>query len=104
MTDRHFSEKVNKVVNTIPEGRVMTYGDIAILCGQPRAARIVGGVAHFGDSALPWHRVVNRFGGLAAGYPGGREMHKKHLESEGVMVGDDYQITHFSRYRWSPLA
>lgn len=72
----------------IPAGRVMTYGQLAALCGNARAARIVGGIAHFGDPALPWQRVVNKQGGLAAGYPGGRTAHGRHLEAEGVMVTD----------------
>lgn len=70
----------------------MTYGQLAALCGSPRAARIVGGVAHFGDPALPWQRVVNKRGGLAAGYPGGREAHADHLRSEGIVVSDDYHV------------
>lgn len=81
----------------------MSYGDIAACCGRPRAARIVGGIAHFGDSELPWHRVVNRFGGLARGYPGGREAQRRHLEAEGVTIDDRYIIKDFTKYRWSPL-
>lgn len=64
----------------------MTYGQIAALVGSPRAARQVGGVAHFGNPDLPWQRVVNKQGGLASGYPGGRLGHKEHLEQEGVTV------------------
>jgi alkylated DNA nucleotide flippase Atl1 len=70
----------------------MTYGQIAAICGNAKAARIVGGIAHFGDPELPWQRVVNKSGGLASGYPGGREGHKKHLESEGVKVSEDYKV------------
>lgn len=73
----------------------MTYGQLAALAGNARAARIVGGIAHFGNPALPWHRVVNKKGGLAAGYPGGRGAHKRHLESEGVAVlgeAGDYHV------------
>ena len=70
----------------------MTYGQIAALCGSPRAARIVGGIAHYGDPGLPWHRVVNRHGGLASGYPGGPEAHKKHLEAEGIKVTKDFKV------------
>lgn len=82
----NFKSLVNTVVRSIPYGRVMTYGQIAILCGNPRAARIVGGIAHFGDPNLPWHRVVNAKGGLATGYPGGRIGHKEVLQAEGVKV------------------
>jgi alkylated DNA nucleotide flippase Atl1 len=67
----------------------MTYGQLAALCGNARAARVVGGIAHFGDPELPWQRVVNKQGGLASGYPGGRKAHAQHLESEGVKVEDD---------------
>ena len=87
-----FRERVEHIVAQIPKGRVMTYGQLAALCGQPLAARVVGGVAHFGDPELPWQRVVNKQGGLAAGYPGGRPAHKKHLEDEGVQVSDDFKV------------
>lgn len=85
-TDRHFAERVKQLVSQIPAGRVMTYGQLAALAGSARAARIVGGIAHYGDPNLPWHRVVNKSGGLASGYPGGRISHKAHLELEGVEV------------------
>jgi methylated-DNA-protein-cysteine methyltransferase related protein len=78
--------RVEELVAQIPEGRVMTYGQLAALCGSPRAARIVGGIAHYGDPSLPWHRVVNKKGGLASGYHGGRHNQKEHLEAEGVEV------------------
>lgn len=92
MKNSDFTERVNAVVAQIPKGKVMTYGQIAALCGNPRAARIVGGIAHFGDPNLPWQRVVNKSGGLAAGYPGGRQGHKLHLEAEGVFVNDKLQV------------
>jgi len=87
-----FRQRVEMLVAQIPEGRVMTYGQLAALAGSAYAARIVGGIAHFGDPALPWQRVVNKKGGLASGYPGGREGHKQVLESEGVSVSDDYYV------------
>lgn len=70
----------------------MTYGQIAALAGSAYAARIVGGIAHFGDPELPWQRVVNKKGGLASGYPGGRAGHAEALKSEGIEVSDDYFI------------
>lgn len=85
-----FRERVESIVAQIPKGRVMTYGQLAALCGNPQAARIVGGIAHFGDPNLPWQRVVNKKGGLASGYPGGREGHRVHLEQEGVKVESNH--------------
>jgi methylated-DNA-protein-cysteine methyltransferase-like protein len=97
-----FRERVEAVVAQIPPGRVMTYGQLAALCGNARAARIVGGVAHFGDPNLPWQRVVNKQGGLAAGYPGGRRGHKAHLEQEGVPVSPDYKVSVRELLWWPP--
>jgi methylated-DNA-protein-cysteine methyltransferase-like protein len=104
MSDTRFAGRVHILVAQIPEGRVMTYGQLAALCGNAGASRIVGGLAHFGPPELPWHRVVNRKGGLAAGYPGGREGHKKDLEAEGITVSGadgDYYIDIVSLL-WSP--
>lgn len=78
--------RVESIVARIPEGRVMTYGQLASLAGSPNSARIVGGIAHFGDPNLPWQRVVNKKGGLASGYPGGRRAHMEHLQAEGVEI------------------
>lgn len=90
--NKSFRNLVYSIVSSIPRGRVMTYGQIAVLCGKPRAARIVGGIAHYGDPALPWHRVVKKDGSLAEGYPGGTEGHKQHLEAEGIRVSKTYKI------------
>lgn len=97
-----FRERVEALVAQIPRGRVMTYGQIAALCGNARAARIVGGVAHFGDPDLPWQRVVNKQGGLAAGYPGGRQGHRQVLEAEGFKVSGDYRVTVDELIWWPP--
>lgn len=90
------------IVAQIPTGRVMTYGQLAALCGNARAARIVGGIAHFGNPDLPWQRVVNKQGGLAAGYPGGRQAHATHLMAEGVEISDDYYVVDMPNRLWFP--
>ena len=95
-----FAQQVYEYVALIPTGRVMTYGQIAALCGSPRAARIVGGLAHFGPEDLPWHRVVNKHGGLAAGFHGGRSQQARLLEAEGVVVSVDYTIDIESLLWW----
>ena len=92
MSEAGFAPAVYELVARIPAGRVMTYGQIAALCGSPRAARIVGGIAHFGPEHLPWHRVVNKRGGLAGAFPGGRSAQAQLLEAEGVKVSSDYLI------------
>ena len=79
----------------------MTYGQIAMLCGKPRGARVVGGIAHYGPEELPWHRVVNKVGNMASGYWGGKKQHMKHLQEEGVKI-KDFQIINVEEYIWHP--
>lgn len=79
----------------------MTYGQLAALAGAAWAAWEVGQIAHTGPSDLPWQRVVNKQGGLARGYPGGLDGHKKALNLEGVEVNNDYKVD-IERLIWSP--
>ena len=99
--DPDFNKWVYELVAQIPRGRLMTYGQIAALCGAAWAAWEVGQIAHTGPSDLPWQRVVNKHGGLAAGYPGGKEGHRHVLEAEGFLVSDDYTVD-VMRLIWSP--
>jgi len=59
-----FTEKVIAIIAAIPEGKVMTYGQIAAAAGSPRAARQVVRILHSMSDKyhLPWHRVVNAQG------------------------------------------
>jgi methylated-DNA-protein-cysteine methyltransferase-like protein len=99
--DANFRVRVEEFMAQVPVGRVTTYGDLAGLAGQANAARIVGGVAHFGNPDLPWHRLVNRFGGLAAGFHGGREVQAQLLEQEAVTC-TNYIVDNFEQLRWHP--
>lgn len=99
--DKEFKERVYAYVAQIPKGRVMTYGQLAALAGAAWAAWEVGQIAHTGPADLPWQRVVNKKGGLAVGYPGGREGHKAVLETEGIVVSDDFTVK-VSELLWDP--
>lgn len=100
--DAAFKEQVYELVRQIPRGRVMTYGQIAALCGAAWAAWEVGQIAHTGPTDLPWQRVVNKQGGLAAGWPGGgRDAHRAALESDGVVVSDEFTVD-VSTLLWNP--
>lgn len=101
MDDKNFRQKIEDLIAQLPEGFVTTYGDLAGLAGQANAARIVGGVAHYGNPDLPWHRLVNRFGGLAAGFPGGREVQAQLLAHEGIYCTNDI-VNNFEAIRWKP--
>lgn len=101
--DAEFKERVYALVARIPKGKVMTYGQVAALCGAPYAAWEVGQIAHFGPADLPWQRVVNKQGGLARAYTwGGLEGHKQALEADGIEVAGDYTIR-LEDALWQPL-
>lgn len=85
----------------LPDEKVTTYGDIAAMAGHPYAARVIGGVSHYGPDDLPWHRLVNRFGGLASGFPGGREVQQQLLQQEGITC-TDFIVDNFEELRWQP--
>lgn len=99
MADASFTQRVCELVAQVPAGFVTTYGDLAGLAGQASASRIVGGIAHYGPVELPWHRLVNRYGGLASGFHGGREVQQQLLEAEGVSC-TDFVVDDFTARRW----
>lgn len=100
-TDSNFRIKVEQLIAQVPRGKVTTYGDLAALAGSPMASRIVGGIAHYGNPDLPWHRLVNRFGGLASGYHGGRRAQEQLLLQEGVSC-TNHIVDNFEEIRWQP--
>lgn len=101
MSESSFKKDVYTIVASIPKGKLSTYGDIAALAGHPYAARQVGGLAHFGPTELPWHRVVNRLGECASGYPGGKDGQQNDLKAEGYIM-KDYRAVNFEDVRWHP--
>ena len=97
----NFRTKVEALMAQVPEGSVTTYGDLAALAGHASASRIVGGIAHYGNTDLPWYRLVNRFGGLASGFHGGREVQAQLLAHEGIIC-INYIVDNFEELRWRP--
>lgn len=96
-----FRQRVFQIVAAIPAGHVLTYGDVASLAGSPRAARQVGGILCRlpTGTKLPWHRVINRHGGISLP-ASGFQRQKSALEAEGVEV-DARGFTDLDRYRWA---
>ena len=98
-----FCEAVYKAVSRIPAGKVATYGQIACLAGNPRAARAVGWALRRCPSPdIPCHRVVNRSGGMApADIFDGADGQRVLLAMEGVLAGCDGRVD-MERYGWQP--
>lgn len=91
----NFFERVYEAVKQIPEGKVATYGQIALAAGNPRAARQVGYALHVNPEpyVIPCHRVVNRYGRLAPAFAfGGVDVQADLLKKEGVEVKEDNTV------------
>ena len=99
-----FPERVYAIVREIPEGRVTTYGTIAAVLGERRAARMVGWAMHGcpEDVSSVAHRVVNRYGELSGGWAWGHpDIMKRLLLDEGVTFVAEYRVD-LERHFWLP--
>ena len=88
-------EKIYEIVKSIPKSRVATYGQVALLAGNPRWSRVVGYALHQNPdpTTIPCHRVVNREGKVAPGFVfGGDEVQRQLLEAEGIVFESDNRI------------
>ena len=82
-----FYKRIGIVCRNIPEGKVATYGQVALLCGKPKNSRQVGyGLKHgLAGKDVPAYRVVNSRGILSgAAYFETFDMQRMLLEAEGV--------------------
>lgn len=95
-----FTARVIDIIQSIPEGKVMTYGQVAALAGSPRAARQVVRILHSMSEKynLPWHRVVNKQGEIAMSDEWQHSLQQSLLESEGVDFGLSKRID-LTRYQ-----
>ena len=88
-------EKIYDVVKSIPKGKVATYGQVAVIAGNPHWSRVVGYALHVNPNpgVIPCHRVVNREGRLAPSFAfGGDEVQRQLLEAEGVVFEPDGRV------------
>ena len=90
-----FFDRVYALVARIPEGKVMTYGQIAVILGGVCSPKIVGFAMSSAPEArnLPCHRVVNKAGEMSRGDMfGGSDNQRRMLEEEGVVFRADGRI------------
>jgi len=79
-----FSEKVHRIVRSIPAGSVLTYKEVASLTGNHQAARAVANLlaANY-DLTIPCHRVIRSDGTLGGYNRGGVDAKRAILAKEG---------------------
>jgi methylated-DNA-protein-cysteine methyltransferase related protein len=97
-----FKDGVIKIVGMIPKGKVVSYGQVALYLGMPRAGRQVGWILNKLDNNVPWWRVVNNKGYLSIkGSEYSAEDQRYLLIKEGVDVGEDFTFN-IEEYRFAP--
>lgn len=89
-----FTDRALLIIQGIPKGKVMTYGQIAKLAGSPRGARQVVRILHSMSKkhSLPWHRVINVRGEIGFKDEEMFSVQKLSLESEGIMVSREGKV------------
>ena len=102
--DTDINHRIWQVIALIPEGKVATYGDIALHAGLARAARRVGrALKHLPQGTrIPWHRVINSQGRISI--PDGsasQYTQRERLEAEGVVFRSNKSVD-LGKYRWCP--
>ena len=83
------------VVQTVPKGKVASYGQIARLVGNPRLSRAVGYALHVNPDPehIPCYRIVDRFGNLAPSFAfGGENVQRDLLRAEGVGFDENGRV------------
>lgn len=81
-----FREKVFKVVSKIPKGKVLSYKQVAIRVGSPKAFRAVGNILNKNPyKSVPCHRVI-KSDGRVGGYALGTKKKIAILQKEGVEI------------------
>jgi len=103
MVQSKLTSRIIEAIRSIPRGRVATYGGIAELAGNTRAARQVVRVLHtYGEKEnLPWYRVINREGRISLKPFQGYEEQRDLLEEEGVVFDAQGRID-LSQFQWQP--
>jgi len=101
--DQNFTERVRGLVLSVPFGRVATYGQIAVLAGNPGGARQVAWILHASSRkyGLPWHRIVNSRGGISLKPGCGYEAQRDLLMQENIGP-DESGIVDLDRFLWNP--
>ena len=91
MDKKNTFELIYDIVRKIPYGKVATYGQVAMLAGNPRWSRVVGYALHVNPDpdGIPCYRVVNRLGEPSSAFAfGGINEQIALLQNEGIEFTD----------------
>lgn len=98
-----FTEQVIRIIQSIPEGKVMTYGGVARAAGSPRGARQVVRILHSMSRKykLPWHRVINAKGMISLTEDESSSLQKLYLQDEGIIF-DEKGVVDLEQFQFDP--
>ena len=102
VNDKLYRDRVYAIVRQIPTGRVMTYGQLAIVLGEGYTARTVGYAMHGSEEGVPWQRVINSQGKCSTGrltIP--MNLQQELLEAEGVVFSGGGKCD-LREFQWFP--
>ena len=82
------SKRIIKIIQSIPEGHVLSYGEVARRAGLGNGARMVSRILHSASEKhnLPWHRVINSQGKISL-TGDAYELQRALLQNEGIKFG-----------------
>ena len=98
-------ERIYAVVKKIPRGTVASYGQVALLAGNPRWARVVGYALHVNPDpeGIPCYRVVTKDGRTSSAFAfGGADIQRALLEADGIEFTEDGRVD-MAKYGWTGL-
>ena len=103
MPRQPFTARVIELIRSIPKGKVATYGGIAAMAGNSRAARQVARILYSCSDMerLPWHRVVNREGRIVLKGEWNHTEQQDRLAREGIVFSGSGRID-LERFLWQP--
>lgn len=98
--------RIYEIVKKIPKGKVATYGQIALMAGNPRWSRVVGYALHVNPDPdrIPCFRVVNRFGEVSSAFAfGGENRQIDLLRQEGVTFLEEGRVD-LKKHQWDGIS
>ena len=102
MTDKEFQAQIYQLLQSIPSGKITSYGPLAAMAGHPARARMVGKILRDlpAGSRLPWFKVLSANGKPA--FPPGSESFERQaalLLAAGITLDENHRA---APLRWWP--
>ena len=95
-------DRIYQIVKLIPKGKVASYGQIAVLAGNPKWSRVVGYALHVNPDpeGIPCYRVVTKDGKPSDAFAfGGFQEQVYLLKKDGIEFDENGNVD-MKRFQW----